>query len=176
MRLPGGNIVVVCLLILSACAPVAGGAAQRVAAPPPPASYIYLGSGDARDANKIVAKINFEYMEQGEPDERLALLFGLLFAGAARTAVAAGPEVSGTGLSADDPIGFPAVAADAELVAAVNYLAGQFPDRANVVGDLFRAPDHRYVVRVSFDTGAGANALYVDVTRWAQTKIVAYRN
>lgn len=170
------NAAVLLLLVLAGCGPASREAAQRVTAAKPPADYVYLASGDTTDAKNIEVNINFEEMVSTNLDERLILLFGMLFAGAVADAVPAKPDITGDGLSAGDPIRFPAAAIDDQMAMLNNYLAGRFSDRDNLVGHLYRGPESQYIVRAEFDTGAGANSLYFDVTKWALRKNEQYRN
>jgi hypothetical protein len=164
------------LLGLAACGPNSREAAQRVTAAKPPEDYVYLASGDTTEAKKIKVNINFEEMVSGNPDERLMLLFGMLFAGAAADAVPAKIDATGGGLSVNDPIRFSAAATDAQMQSLNNYLADRFPERDDLVGYLYRGPGQEYLVRTEFDTGAGANSLYFDVTQWALGKNELYKN
>jgi spore maturation protein CgeB len=74
-------------------------------------------------------------------------------------------------LSVKNPIVFsPPVSADAEVQSAANLIANRAPDRRNIVGRLFRSPDRRYLLLIEFETAAGANALYFDITNWAKDR------
>jgi hypothetical protein len=170
------NAVAILLLALAACGPASREAAQRVTAAKPPANYVYLASGDTSEAKNIKVNINFEEMASSKSDKRLILLFGMLFAGAVADAVPAKNDITGGGLSASDPIRFSAAATDAQMQTLNNYLADRFPDRDDLVGHLYRGPESQYVVRTEFDTGAGANSLYFDVTEWVLSKNAQYQN
>lgn len=168
--------LVALLLALSACSAGPRDAAQRVTAAEPPSTYVYLASGDTRNAKEINVNINFEQMTDSNPDGRLVLMFGLLFGGAVSDAVPVKTEIAGDGLNAGDPIRFTSAAVDAQMKTINNYLLARFPDRDNLVGHLFRGPEGQYVVRTEFDTNAGSNSLYFDVTDWARAKSALYQN
>lgn len=170
------NAVAVLLLVLAACGPASREAAQRVTAAKPPTDYVYLASGDTREAKHIKIQINFDEMKSENPDKRLILLFGMLFAGAAADAVPAKTDIAGSGLTAADPIRFSAAATDSQMETLNNYLLDRFPDRDDLVGHLYRGPKSQYLVRAEFDTGAGDNSLYFDVTEWVLTKNAQYQN
>jgi hypothetical protein len=163
------------LLFVAACASTAGtrsGSATLRAGPPPP-EYLQIGGADLRADKKIDVMVNTELLSgKDEQDSRLAVVFGFHFAAAASDAKTIGALTSSGGLKATDPIRLsPAGAADAELEDALNILAARAPDRDNIVGYLYRSPDRQYVVLIHFDTAAGANSLYFDVTNWANRAV-----
>lgn len=175
MRLPLWPGLIAVLLILGGCAGPGGTSQKAVQAAPVPAGYVGLSEGDLRKPKSIRAIVDFDApLEQNEG--RLQIMFPLLFAGAVQdpsTNVALA-GVTGTGLAADTPLTFPALEANLELTGLGTYLARHFPGHRDVVGSLYRAPDKSYVVRVAFHTLAGANALYFNVTRWAERKKSLY--
>jgi hypothetical protein len=143
---------------------------MRAAAPP--AGYTHIGSADTSDGKNLQVGVNTDLLGGDKGDEMLSVWFGLYFSGAVGDAKAADMGTTGEGLSVKDPIVFsPAVEAATELQNALNLVAHRAPDRHNIVGSLYRSPDRRYVLLVEFDTAAGANALYFDITNWAKHRI-----
>lgn len=162
---------VLLLLLIAACASPAGSriGAAAVRADPPPPGYLEIGGADLSADKNIDVMVNTELLgSKDEQDVRLSVMFGFYFVGAASDAKATSALTSGSGLTATDPIRLsPAGAAEAELKDALNILAARAPDRDSIVGHLYRSPNRQYVVLIFFDTAAGANSLYFDVTNWA---------
>lgn len=171
MRMAFYTPVLAVIFLVTACATTSPPA---VHAPKPPPDFVYIGSGDTSQDKDIKININTELMESGDPDHKLTLFFGLLFAGSLSDPEKTGSGTTGAGRSYDDPFVFSGVADDAELDALANYLATHFPDRDDIIGHLYRSPAQRYVVWTLFETRAGSNALYFDVTKWAAVKRQAY--
>ena len=102
----------------------------------------------------------------------LSIHFGLHFPLAVQDAKAQDLGTVGDGLSAGNPLVFaPPVAPEVEVESAVNLIASRAPDRRNFVGTLLRSPDRRYLLLIEFETAAGANALYFDITNWAKNRV-----
>jgi hypothetical protein len=158
------SALVAMLLLTTACAQTSG---QAVHAPKPPADYVFLSSGDNSNEKNIAVGINTDLMMSDDPDSMTLVLFGMKFALAIQHAVPADSGAAGSGLKVGDPITFAAVAAETEFQAAANYLVQRFPKLTNAAGYLFRSPERRYLLWVTFDTATNGNALYFDVTKWA---------
>lgn len=175
MRSVARHGIAVLLLFAAACASPSGtrDGSAPVRAAQPPSDYLYLSGADLSDGKDIKIGVNTDLFGKAEEqDVRLSVGFGIYFAGAAADAHPTDAITVGSGLKATDPIRLsPPGTADAELDAALNVLATRAPDRRNIVGQLFRSPDHRYLVLITFDTRAGANSLYFDVTNWANQAV-----
>lgn len=175
MRAFIGPILLAAGLALAACASAGGTAQKPVRAGAVPAGYVGLAQSDLRAEKNIQIVIDFDApLEEGE--QRLQILFPLLYLGAIREpAVNLGLDgVSGTGLDAAAPLTFAALAEDQEVNAIGAYLARHFPGHDDDIGSLYRSPDQRYLVLAKFETGAGSNTLYFDVTRWALARKAGY--
>jgi hypothetical protein len=162
------------LLAIAACSASGtqgtGSRPQRAA--PPPADYTHISSSDTRDSKNIQIGVNTGLIGSDEEGASLSWHFGLHFPLAVQDAKAEDLGATGDGLSAGSPLVFaPPVAPEAEVQSAVNLIASRAPDRRNMVGTLFRSPDRRYLLLIEFDTAAGANALYFDITDWAKARI-----
>jgi hypothetical protein len=156
---------------LAACASPGGTTRKTVQAAPVPAGYVGLAQSDLTDEKNVNIVIDFDApLEEGE--QRLQILFPIMYMGAvSHPPTNLGLDgASGTGLGVDSPLAFPALAADLELDAIGAYLARHFPGHDDDIGSLFRAPDKSYLVLAEFETGAGSNALYFDVTRWVEAR------
>lgn len=158
-----------CLLALAGCAqsPGAGSPTQRIQAPLPPSGYVLIGESDTGAKEKIQVGIP-DFDSAGDDGLTLSLFFGFGFVSAALDPTPAKLGTTGSGASVNDPIAFaPPVKAEVELDSTLNHLANRYPESRNIAGQLFRSPAARYLLRISFDTPAGANAVYYDITRWA---------
>jgi len=165
---------IVLALALAACASSSaknGAAALRAA--PPPSDYLYVAEADMSSGKNIQVETNLRNLPKGDEQVmRLSVSFGIFFAGAVNRAHPTDLGTTGTGLSVSDPIRLsPAGAADAELHGALNVLVKRAPDRDNIVGRLYRGPDGNYLALIDFDTAAGSNALYFDITNWANRAV-----
>lgn len=164
-------ISVVLLVLVGACAshPGARDGSSVVRAAPPPSDYLHLSSADLSKGKDIEIGVTPDLMGKlDERDSKLMLMFGFAFATAALDAKSTDAATVGSGLKATDPIRLsPPVPADAELDTLLSVLATRAPDRDNIIGHLYRSPDQRYLTLIEFDTRAGANSLYFDVTNWA---------
>lgn len=169
------TIPIVLLILVAACASTSGthGGASAVRAAPPPSDYLYISGADLSAGKNIDVLVNTQLLgSQDKQDSRLSVVFGIYFIGSASDATPTSAATVGSGLKATDPIRLSLVgAADAELDNALNVLAARAPDRDNIVGQLYRSPDRDYVVLIAFDTAAGANSLYFDVTNWANRTV-----
>jgi hypothetical protein len=162
----GGALL--CLAGLAGCAHP-GGAGKtpetgRIQAASPPSDYVVVGSAAGTNVGT-----NFE-----SGDLPLSLFFGLHVVAAAGEAKPTHPGISGAGTSVRDPIVFdPPVGSNEELDTALGWLAGRFPDRADLKAWLLRTPEsagpRQYLLYVEFESAGAANAVYIDVTRWAET-------
>ncbi len=159
------------LVLVAACASSSGSrnGPAAVRAERPPSDYLYISGADLSAGKNIDVAVNTQLLGGAdEQDSRLSVIFGIHFIGSASDAKPTSAPTSGSGLKATDPIRLsPAGPADAELDNALNILAARAPDRDNIVAELYRSPDRHYVVLIAFDTAAGANSLYFDVTNWA---------
>ena len=171
MLIPFRWAFVAALCLATACAQTSQPA---VHAQKPPADFVYIGSGDTSEDKKINVNINTDLMDSNDPDHKLTIFFGLLFAGAIKDPKDTSGSTAGTGHSYSDPLVFSAVADQAELDAIANYLATHFPGHDDVIGHLYRSPEKRYLVWAVFETRAGSNALYFDVTKWATVNRSAF--
>ena len=164
-------IPVFLLILVAACASNSGtrNGPAPVRAERPPSDYLQIGGADLSGGKNIDVLVNTQLLAgKDEQDSRLSVLFGIHFLGSASDAKPTKVPTTGSGLKAIDPIRLsPAGPADAELDNALNILAARAPDRDNLVGHLYRSPERQYVVLIAFDTTAGANSLYFDVTNWA---------
>ncbi|WP_119304713.1 hypothetical protein [Dongia deserti] len=161
-------------LVIAACSsPNQQDAASRaVRAARPPADYTLIGSADTSDGKNIQIGLNTNLVGVSKEDERLSIHFGFHCPNAVHDARPADFGSIGDGLSVNTPIVFsPPVSALAEVQSAVNLVTKRSPDRTNVVGALFRSPEHRYILLVEFDGAAGERALYFDVTNWAIARL-----
>jgi len=137
----------------------------------PPANYTLIGSSDAGDGKNIEIGVNTGLIGSDEEGMKLSLHFGFHFPLAVQDAKAEDLGTTGDGLSVGSPLVFaPPVAPEAEVESAANLIASRAPDRRNIVGTLFRSPERRYLLLIEFDTAAGANALYFDITNWAKDR------
>ena len=164
-----------CALALAACAQTNGGgpATARVRAAPPPAGYVYISGTEGTDAKSNTITVNTDLLSDAPgADGKLTVFFGIYFLGALSDAKPAHPGVTGDGSGVGSPITFnPPVEGRQELDMTMNELAFRHPDRRDVKGRLYRSPSGTYLLYAAFETDAGSNALYYDVTRWA-----AYQN
>lgn len=167
-----------CLLMaLGACAqPITGDhGASGVHAAKPPADYAFIGSAGGTETKDVHVGVNTKLLDESEGDGRITALFGIFFLGSVTDAEPTHPGVSGDGSSVENPIDFkPPLPGKDALHTAMNDLAGRFPDRHDVKGDLFRSPAQKYLLYAVFETGQGSNALYYDVTAWADYVKKAY--
>ena len=167
------------LLLLAACVSPHGegedSAPLRTAVPP--SDYTLIGKADTRDWKNLRLEVNTDLWDHddvvdgSEENETLPFTFGQEFY---RAVYAESEDVSaaGDGLDPESPIIFYAPADESAWIrSALSVVTMRAPDRTNIVGTLLRSPDRRYVLLVEFDTGTGANALYFDVTRWANTVV-----
>lgn len=174
MRKSLGIFFSAALLLVSACASNApqDNGNSSIRAQRPPADYVYLASGDLRKPGNIDVGINFEALTEG--DSHVQVTFGIIFAGRMEDGAPPAPPHSGSGSKVTDPIVFPAVNDKDEIDAAGDFMADSFPDRADIVGYIFRSPQKRYLMLIEFATDAGANALYFDVSRWVAASEAVY--
>ena len=162
----GGALL--CLALLAGCAQ-SGGTGKtpetgRIQAASPPSDYVVVGSAAGTNVGT-----NFE-----SGDLPLSMFFGLHVVAYAQEAKPAHPGTTGAGTSVRDPIAFdPPVGADAELDTALGWLAGRFPDRSDLKAWLLRTPDsagmRQYLLYVELENAGAANAVYIDVTQWAES-------
>jgi hypothetical protein len=159
------------LVLVAACVSNSGtrNGASAVRAALPPSDYIFLSSADLSEGKDIQIGVTPGFMGKlDDRDSRLMLMFGFAFATAALDAKPSDAATVGNGLSVTDPIRLsPPVTANAELDTVLSVLATRAPDRDNIIGHLYHSPDQRYLALIEFDTRAGANSLYFDVTNWA---------
>ncbi len=170
------HITAILLLLLAACASPHGRepSSPSLRAAEPPADYTLIGRADTSDWKILQIGVNTDLWDHddvidgNEEDETLSFNFGHQF----YWAVWSEPEqisAVGDGLDVENPVDFysPVEASD-EIRSALSVVTMRAPDRRNVVGRLYRAPDHRYLLLVEYDCAAGASALYFDVTNWAK--------
>jgi hypothetical protein len=165
------------LLALGACAqPTTGDhTAPGMHAAKPPADYVFIGSAEGTGTKDVQVGVNTDLLSETAAEGSLTALFGIYFAGAVRDAKPAHPAATGDGSSVENPVVFdPALPGKTVLHTAMNDLAGRFPDRHDVKGYLFRSPAQEYRLYVVFETGRDSNALYYDVTAWADYIKKAY--
>lgn len=171
MRSVARHGIAVLLLFAAACASPSGtrDGSAPVRAAQPPSDYLYLSGADLSEGKDIKIGVPSGFLSKlDERDSKLMLIFGFSFTSAALDAKPTGATTVGSGLTVTDPIRLsPPVAADAELDTVLNVLATRAPDRDNIIGHLYHSPDQRYLALISFDTHAGANSLYFDLTNWA---------
>jgi hypothetical protein len=162
-------------LAVAACAQSNGGdrKAARVHAAAPPADYVTISGAEPTGPKSNSIYVNPDLVSDAPGAEgKLTAFFGLYFLGAARDAKPAHPGVTGDGSGVGSPIIFnPPIAGQEELDMTMNELAFRHPDRRDVKGALYRSPSGTYLLYAEFETDAGSNALYYDVSRWA-----AYQN
>ena len=160
-------ILILCLAGLAGCAHSGGVGGTRsdgpIQAERPPSDYVVVGSAAGGNIGTSI--------ESG--DLALSLYFGLTFVRVAGDAKPSHPGTAGAGTSARDPIVFdPPVGSNEELDTALSWLAGRYPDRSHLKGWLLRSPDtagaQKYLLYVELTNAGAANALYIDITRWAE--------
>ena len=169
------------LLLLAACAsPHRNGAGSvPLRAAEPPSEYTLIGKADTLDWT-LRLEVNTKIWDHDDVidgddidgnvgDQTLPFKFGHEFYWAVWTGT---EDVSavGDGLNAENPVVlYSPVEASDEIRSALSVVRIRAPDCTNIVGTLLRSLDRRYLLLVEFDTGTGANALYFDITRWANT-------
>jgi hypothetical protein len=167
--------IAILFLVLAACSSPQGKTGSPLRAADPPSDYVYIASADISDGKNIEIGVNTDLFGGDKADEQLSITFGIYFSSAAGSAEAAELGTTGDGLSVTNPLVFsPPVEAPAELQSALNVLAKRAPDRRNLVGYLYRSPDRHYLLRIEYDSAAGANAVYFNVTNWANKKADSY--
>jgi hypothetical protein len=171
-----GHATAILLLAMAACSAsgTQGTESRPQRAAPPPADYTHISTSDASDGKNIEIGVNTGLIGSDEEGISLSLHFGLHFPLAVQDAKAEDLGTTGDGLSAGNPLVFaPPVVPEVEVESAVNLITSRAPDRRNMVGTLLRSPDRRYLLLIEFDTAAGSNALYFDITNWAKDRIVS---
>lgn len=173
------HISAIVLLLLAACAsPHSKGAdSGPLRAAEPPSDYTLIGKADTSDWKNLRLEANTDLwdhddvLDGSEENETLSFTFGHAFYWAVWTETENVSAV-GDGLDVESPVVFYSpVEASAEIRSALSVVTMRAPDRRNIVGTLLRSPDRRYLLLIEFDTAAGANALYFDITNWAKDRI-----
>jgi hypothetical protein len=161
-------------LLLGACVQPQSAKAHREAAlaPAPDATSGYRPIAMAGASDKQ-AEIGIDFDKLGkDQDLKVALMYGI-DATASLTPDEGKPETGltyrGAGDSWERPIAVQGQAADLSTIAnAYRYIADRFPGSRVASSTLYAGPPPNFVSRVEFSSREGAQALYFDLTDWAE--------
>jgi hypothetical protein len=162
------------ILLLGACVQPQSATAHRVAslAPAPDAASGYRPIAMA-GASGNQAEIGIDFDKLGkDQDLKLALMYGI-DATASLTPEEGTPETgltyTGAGDSWERPIVVRGQAKALSTIAnAYRYISERFPGSSIASSTLYAGPPPNFVSRVEFNSGAGEEALYFDLTDWAE--------
>jgi hypothetical protein len=162
------------ILLLGACVQPQSATAHRVAsvAPAPDSASGYRAIAMA-GASGQQAEIGIDFDKLGkDQDLRLALMYGI-DATASLTPEEGLPEAgltyTGAGDSWDRPIVVRGQAKALSTIANVyRYISERFPGSRIASSTLYAGPPPNFVSRVEFNNGQGEQALYFDLTDWAE--------
>ena len=162
------------VLVLGACVAPQSDKARRATdlAPVPDAASGYRPIAMAGASGKQdVIGVDFDKLGKDQ-DLKLALMYGV-DATASLVPDEGKPETglkySGSGDSWDRPIKVRGQAKALSTIAnAYRYVADNFPDSRIASSTLYAGPPPNYVTRIEFSSAAGEQALYFDLTEWAE--------
>jgi hypothetical protein len=168
------NVAIGALLLLTACAETQSGTTDSInaLAPVPDAESGYRPIAMAGGSEKQ-AQIGIDFDKLGkDQDLKLALMYGI-DATASNTPdegkAETGLTYSGAGDSWKRPIVVRGQAAALSTIAnAYRYIANRFPGSRIASSTLYAGPPPNFVSRVEFSSGQGEQALYFDLTDWAE--------
>jgi hypothetical protein len=168
------SLAVSVVLVLGACVQPQSAKARRMAnlAPVPDAESGYRPIAMAGASGKE-ARIGIDFEKLGkDQDLKLALMYGIdatAYLVPDEAKPEAGLSYRGAGDSWERPIEVRGQAEALSTIAnAYRYIAQRFPGSSIASSTLYAGPPPNFVTRIAFDSREGEQALYFDLTDWAQ--------